>query len=279
VPTIQTYDVSGPLYIYGSGFVEGSMTASFAGGEQKDTATNVQPSPGADIYDWNGSDNGTMRLEGEPVHGFGPLTVTTAGGTSAPFALNELTQVFGNLRDVAFDPTTKSAWVSDLANPAKLHRIDLATGAELQSITLSDKDFGSGYMSIAGLQITPEAFTLNGASIPVGSLLVFNGQPNPDWVTALNPADGTVISSFNAPLWGDEAGLAIDPVTGNLWMGSYNAPDQSTLIEMTRTGTEVRRVNVASQGINDQEISGLAFDDTGKLLVSSTQGRIYRVTL
>jgi hypothetical protein len=60
-------------------------------------------------------------------------------------------------------------------------------------------------------------------------------------------------------------------------MGSYN--DGSTLVEFDRSGTEVQRINLASQGINDAEISGLSFDDTGKLLVSSTQGRVYRVTV
>ncbi len=325
VPTIQSYDVSNHLYIYGAGFVEGALTAKFAGGEQKDTATNVQPNPGADVYGRDGYDNGSVRLDGEPVHGFGPLTITTAGGTSAPFALNELTQGFGNLRDVAFDPTTKSAWVVNYpgGSPTALRRLDLATGTELQSIAFTVKDFGSTDLTIGGLQITDEAFTLNGANIPVGSLLVFNGQPNTDRVIALNPtdgtllgsltlkgnydttaglydassnhlfvldrsqnprkileidpADGTVLASFNSPLWGDEAGFAVDPVTGNLWMGSYN--DTSTLVEFSRTGTEVRRINLASQGINDAEISGLSFDDTGKLLVSSTQGRVYRVTV
>jgi DNA-binding beta-propeller fold protein YncE len=227
---------------------------------------------------------------------------------------------------VAFDPATKSAWVVNgpWSSTSALRRIDLATGAQLQSIALTTKEFGSTQITIGGLQITDEAFTLNGANIPVGSLLVFSGEAypqdrviavnpadgtvlgsltlkgnydttaglydaqsnslflldrsqNPRKVLEINPADGTVLSSFNAPLWGDEAGLAVDPVTGNLWMGSYN--DGSTLVEMTRTGTEVRRINLASQGIDNNEISGLAFDDAGMLLVSSTQGRVYRVTV
>ena len=100
---------------------------------------------------------------------------------------------------------------------------------------------------------------------------------NPRKNLEIDPADGTVLSSFNSPLWGDEAGFAVDPVTGNLWMGSYN--DSSTLVEFSRTGTEVRCINLALQGINDAEVSGLSFDDTGKLLVSSTQGRVYRVDI
>jgi hypothetical protein len=79
VPTIQSYDVSSHLYVYGTGFVEGALTASFAGGEQKDTSPVGNPGP--DIYSRNGIDNSVVRLNGEPVHGFGPMTITTAGGT------------------------------------------------------------------------------------------------------------------------------------------------------------------------------------------------------
>jgi hypothetical protein len=324
VPTVLGYNVESHLYITGTGFVEGALTAKFAGGEQKDTVPHGSGNP--DVYGRDGFDNGAVRLQGEPVHGIGPMTITTAGGTSAPFTLNELTQEYGNLRDVAFDPTTKSAWVVNgpWSTTSALRRIDLATGAQLQSIALTNADFGSTQITVGGLQITDEAFTLNGASIPVGSLLLFSGEAypqdrviavnptdgkvigsltlkgnydttaglydaqsnnlfvldrsqNPRKVLEINPADGTVLSSFNAPLWGDEAGFAVDPVTGNLWMGSYN--DGSTLVEMSRTGTEVRRINLASQGIDNNEISGLAFDDAGMLLVSSTQGRVYRVTV
>jgi len=45
------------------------------------------------------------------------------------------------------------------------------------------------------------------------------------------------------------------------------------------TCAEIRRVNLALQGVNNNEISGLAFDNTGKLLVASTQGVVYRVTV
>ena len=110
-----------------------------------------------------------------------------------------------------------------------------------------------------------------------GHLFLLDRSTNPRRILEIDPTNGAVLSNFNSPLWGDEAGLAIDPVTGNLWLGSYNNP--SVLIELTRTGTEVRQVNVGLQGIDNSEISGLAFDDTGKLLVSSTPGRVYRVTV
>ena len=109
--------------------------------------------------------------------------------------------------------------------------------------------------------------TLGNASVPAGSLLVFNGYANPDRVIAVNPASGAVIASLvlagnydltaacttrprarcssprttgratgcssidrgnrrakmaitvplNVAAW---SGLAIDPASGNLWLGS-----------------------------------------------------------
>jgi ligand-binding sensor domain-containing protein len=41
----------------------------------------------------------------------------------------------------------------------------------------------------------------------------------------------------------------------------------------------VRTLDVSGQGINQNEISGLSFDATGKLWVASTQGEIYKISL
>jgi len=43
--------------------------------------------------------------------------------------------------------------------------------------------------------------------------------------------------------------------------------------------SEVRRVQTASQGINQNEISGLSFAPDGSLWVSSTQGELYKVVV
>ncbi|MCG2595888.1 hypothetical protein LZ009_24190, partial [Ramlibacter sp. XY19] len=50
-----------------------------------------------------------------------------------------------------------------------------------------------------------------------------------------------------------------------------------TLVEVTRAGAEVRRVDLRSQGVNDNEVAGLAFAGDGSLLVASTHGVIYKV--
>ncbi|MBX9717205.1 MAG: pre-peptidase C-terminal domain-containing protein, partial [Burkholderiaceae bacterium] len=319
VPTLTSFDQQSGLYLYGSGFVEDGSTYSFAGATASDTGTNI------DVY-YGADQNGRAYLNTTalPLHGLGSVRVSTAGGTSAPLALNTVAvSVPGfSVSDIAIDPTTGAIWVTDDANPGHLLHIDPATGATLDSITMTDA-FGTPYVyNYAGLQVVPSAFTLNATSVPAGSLLVFNGYPSPDRVIAVNPATGAVIASLalagnydllggvydptsghlfitenngpgnrlleldpvtgalinaittpiNIQTW---SGIAIDPITHNLWIGSVNGGPQ--VIEIKRDGTEVRRVALASQGLDQNEISGLAFSPDGKLWLSSTQGVLYKV--
>ena len=68
----------------------------------------------------------------------------------------------------------------------------------------------------------------------------------------LNAATGAEIGRFAMPLNASSyAGLAIDPVPGNLWLGAYKS---SEIVEMTRAGVEVRRVDLASQGWAERDI-------------------------
>ncbi|MEJ0018376.1 MAG: hypothetical protein WDN25_17800 [Acetobacteraceae bacterium] len=87
----------------------------------------------------------------------------------------------------------------------------------------------------------------------------------------------TEVNSFELPFNSNSwVGLALDPASGNLWYGSDGSTE---IVELTKSGAEVRRVNLALQGVDQGEISGLAFDAAGNLLVSSTQGVVYRVDL
>ncbi len=86
---------------------------------------------------------------------------------------------------------------------------------------------------------------------------------------------GAEISSFNLPFDANYAGIAIDPTTGNLWYGSDRT---ANVIELTRTGTLLRTVDLASQGIVQGIVSGLTFDTAGNLFVASNNGVIYRTT-
>ena len=90
-----------------------------------------------------------------------------------------------------------------------------------------------------------------------GHLFVIDRRTSPNRLVEINPANGAEISSFALPFNAGDAGLAINPLTGNLWYGS----DQSTnVVELTRTGTVLRQVSLAAQGIDNNEIAGLAFD-------------------
>jgi hypothetical protein len=327
VPTLKGYDQQSRLVLFGSGFVEGAGTYHLAGNDVSDNAIdgNIDVYYNADFSLQNGS--AYLNTAALPRHGMGNVTVTTAGGTSAALSLNSVlpgtaSGPVGALGDVAVDPSNGGLWTSDGANPGHLLRIDAATGKVLQSITLTN-DAGSTYLfNNAGLQVLGAPMTLGSTSVPAGSLLVFNGNPSPDRVVAINPATGAVIASLaladNADLTAGlydpatnsifvteqngpgtrllrynvatgalvqavtlplnvsyQAGLAVDPVSGNLWVGGYYNGNQ--LIELRRDGTEVRRISLASQGVNDNEITGLAFAPDGKLMVASTQGVIYRV--
>jgi outer membrane protein assembly factor BamB len=324
VPTVQSLDVQDRSVLYGSGFVEGASSYSFAGTVVADT-----PAVGnaIDVY-YTASfsaQNGSAYLNRDalPVHGLGNVVVTTAGGSSAAFALNSVRlNVAGTyLGDVAVN-AAGNLWVGDYANPGKLLRIDANTGQALQTIELTAA-FGLPYSyNYLGLQVLPGAMTLGATSVAAGSLLVFNGYPNTDRVIAVNPANGAIIASLSLagnydltagvydassghlfitahnlaggnrlveldPASGAEiatvatplniqswAGLAIDPVSGNLWIGSTQGNE---IVEITRAGAEVRRINLVPQGINQNEISGLAFGPDGALWVASTQGQVFKV--
>jgi hypothetical protein len=325
VPTLTQFSENGNLVLAGSGYVEGGTTITLPGNTVVDTLVNagVDITYGAPNY----IENTFLTLDtgDAPRYGLGNTTVTTAGGTSAALSLNTLrvgsdTTPAGYLSDIAVDPATGATWVLDNANPDHLLRLNTATGAVLQTITLSAA-FGpqSTTQGYAGLQVVPTAFSLNGTNVPQGSLLLFNGWGNTNRVTALNPSTGAAIAlltlpggymtsglfdptsghlfvttndnklsefttagvlvnSFAVPVNVTSAtGLAIDPVTGNLWLGSYYGGSNVVLIN--RNGTEIRRVDLASQGVSGNVIAGLAFGADGQLRVSTTTGVVHVVSV
>jgi uncharacterized protein YjiK len=322
VPKLQRYDQQDRLVLFGSGFVEGASSYTISGSSVQDDAAQGNH---IDVY-YDGEQNGSAYLDRSalPNHGLGNVSVTTAGGTSAPLALNNLqvTVQGTSLGDVAIDPVSGAMWVSDYSNPGHLLRIDTGSGDVLQTLTLSNA-YGVPYTyNYAGLQILDQAVSLGGTSVAAGSLLVFNGYANPDRVLAINPSDGSLLASLvltgnhdltagvfdpqsghlfvsahngnqlleldaatgavlntiaapvNVQSW---AGLALDPRSGNLWVGSTGSANQ--VVEITRAGTEVRRIDLAGQGVNNNEISGLAFDADGNLFVASTQGVVYKIVV
>lgn len=133
------------------------------------------------------------------------------------------------------------------------------TGAVIATLTLAN------YEASAGLY-----------DPTTNHLFVLDRLTSPIKIVEIDPATGDVLGSFNAPINAGNAGMAIDPVTHNLWYGS----DQSnTIYEITTAGIAVRNLSLTTQGVDQNEIAGLAFDAAGKLWIASTQGRAYRVTI
>ena len=312
VPQVTSLDVTSATnwQLQGRGFVEGNDSVyAFAGGSATDTSTSGSPINVFNIGG-NASDNDAVNLV--PVRsGFGDLTVTTAGGTSQPFATNLLHPGLGGLHDMAYDPSTGEVIVT---NGSQFHRVDPATGTVAASLAMPD-----GNTNNIGLQILPVAMTLGTTVVAAGNLLVTDGDASTDKVFAVDPSDGTILATldlgvnvnpvagayhpgtghlfimddnpneiheidasdgmilntFATPFDINWGGMAVDPVTGNLWIGSSQV---STVAELQPDGTVVRQVSLSSQSVAG-EISGLAFDSGGNLLASSTRSVVYRLTL
>jgi outer membrane protein assembly factor BamB len=148
------------------------------------------------------------------------------------------------------------------ASTDRVIAVNPATGAVIASLALD-----------ANYELTAGVFDAASGHL----FITEQGSPG-NRIIELNAATGAQIAAFTVPFnvqnW---AGLAIDPVSGNLWLGSYT--NTWELVELTRAGVEVRRVDLRAQGVNDNEISGLAFAPDGSLLVASTHGVVYRVTV
>ena len=286
VPVVTSAHVDGTntLRIFGQGFQEGSasnaVSYNFAGGSVTDTVGNAGP----DVYNTvSGSDNTAVYLPSEPVHGFGTVTVTTAGGTSAPIALNEMETGDGYLRDVAMDPSNPGqVWIADNGSPAKLHLVNTATGVDIRSITLtsgggSTTDFGSTNF-FGGMQIVPvtpsgqTSLTLNGVAVPAGSILLFDGETNPDRVIAVDPSTGLIISTLILTKNYDMTAGLYDPFSGNLYVTDRTTNPTSIIAINPANGAEIAnsRFNLP---FNAGE-AGLALDpaNDGTFWYGSDQG-------
>jgi hypothetical protein len=164
--------------------------------------------------------------------------VTTAGGTSAALTLNVFNPGVSTRGDVAAN-ASGLVWVSDYNNPTKLDLVDPATGQVSSSITLSSA-FGTAYpFNLAGLQVLSSAMTLNGVSVPSGSLLVFNGEPWPDRVVAVNPSTGTVLASLSLANNYDLAAGTCDPVSGHLFVLDRRTSPSKVVEINPVTGAEI----------------------------------------
>jgi hypothetical protein len=109
-----------------------------------------------------------------------------------------------------------------------------------------------------------------------GNLILLDGDHD-DFIR-LRADTGAVLQTHHLPISidSDTGGLALDPETANLWVGSRAGSDIAEV--GGATGAVLRRVGLAPQGISS-EISGLAFDAAGNLVASSIYGVVVRLKL
>jgi len=123
----------------------------------------------------------------------------------------------------------------------------------------------------------PTNYNFTAGVFDVTSGHLFALSHNYNQLIELNPTNGVEIAKVNLPIniqtW---AGMAIDPSTGDFWIGGANGGSQLVLIN--RAGVEQRRVDISRQ-FSSGNISGLAFAADGSLRVASTSGSIFSISL
>ncbi|WP_372898265.1 hypothetical protein, partial [Stieleria sp.] len=246
-----------------------------------------------------------------PPHGFGELIVTTAGGSSVPIAMGFAFPAVGTIYDVALDTVSGDLFV---ATSSQILRVDAVSGQTLAAFNLpGGNSTNTGLqvlptaMTLGGVGVSAGSLLVTNGSVsfdklyavdpttgvilatldlgqnidPVagvydptsGSLFLLDRNANLLW--QIDPSTGAVQNSFALAIDVFHGGLALDPVSGNLWIGTSQS---TTVSEYTLTGSLVRTVDLAAQGLGN-ELTGLVFDLAGQLLAASTLGVVYRFDL
>jgi hypothetical protein len=244
VPTLASATESSQLALQGSGFVEGNSTYSFGGRVVVDSSITA----GVNVVQGVGGPNTLATIDAATLalHGFGAAVVQTAGGSSAPLAVNTLrpangTQAVGALRDIAIDAASGSLWVSDASVTGRLLRVDANNGSVLQTITLP-VEAGSP-SNHSAVQVLQQAISLDNKAVPAGSLLVFNGASAPDRVVAINPATGAAVASIAIANYDLTAGF-FDAASGELWVVDTRGAGNRIARINPNTGVELGAINL-----------------------------------
>jgi hypothetical protein len=307
-PTVQvvprtlsaSIDTTGRVRINGFGYEEGPASSYSVG-----SVTLLDPDLGGgtvDVAYYRETDNDTVFAY-MPPHGYGPLTIRTSGGSNI-VDINWLKpNVKWTLYDVASDGT--NLWVLDSGKLMKVSVLDSSTLVSYASVP---------YLNNGGLQILPTSLSLGGVTLPAGSLLVtrsdgdvfgvssstgellaaLNVTPyvwavggvyapstgrlylldnNSNEVVVINPETGAELGRWLTPYDIGHGSLALDPSGNSLWI----ATDQSSqIVQVSFSGVELNRFNAGLQNVTGG-ITGIDFDSSGKLLVSTYWNVVYRV--
>jgi hypothetical protein len=190
------------------------------------------------------------------------ITLTDAGFGSSYTGSGEGLQVVGS----AFTLGAVSVPAGSLLlfhaspNPDRVIAVNPVTGNVISSLvlTLNYDTTGGAYDAVSG------------------HLFLLDRRANPTRVAEVNAATGALIAGFNLPFNAGEAGLAINPTTGNIW---YASDQSGNVLELSKTGTVLQTINLGLQNVPANNVSGLAFDPAGKLLVATETGNVFKVTV
>jgi outer membrane protein assembly factor BamB len=153
-----------------------------------------------------------------------------------------------------------------------LLRVDTASGAVVQTITLTAGVFGSANLgTLAGLQVLGAPMSLAGVTVAAGSLLVFNGTATNDRVVAIDPATGALIASLSLAVNADLTGGVFDPASGHLFVTSNSLTGGNHLVEFDASSGA--QVAVIAAPFSVQTGAGLAISPlSGHLWLGSVGG-------
>ena len=140
----------------------------------------------------------------------------------------------------------------------------------------------SGAM-IAGISLASSNGIAGGVyDAATGHVFIAENNGPGNRIIELSAATGEQLAVISAPfnMW-TWAGLAIDPVSGHLWLGSANGGPQLVEYRIDGLGAfvELRRIDTRAQRLDGNEITGLSFSPDGTLYISSTLGEIYRLAV
>ncbi|MEY2843574.1 MAG: hypothetical protein RI920_1611, partial [Pseudomonadota bacterium] len=285
VDVSYVYDAARGVYIYNgaaaidratlASFGAGSVTVTTAGGTSSALNLNLTriAAEGTALGDvavdaagklWvNDSANPGHLLKVDPLTGatLQTLTLSADFGTTYMSTWSGL-QVLGAAMSLGGTavPAGSLLVVNGAPNPDRVVAVDPSSGAVIASLNLAN-----------GLDVV-------GGMFDPASGHLFALAYNTNQMVELDAATGAILGTYALPFSSaGAAGLVVDPSSGNLWFGSTASGSQIVLI--SKTGVEIHRVDLASQGVTQQEISGLAFGPDGALRVASTQGVVYTVSL
>ncbi len=315
VPTLQVVprligaqvDGVNLLRINGYGFEEGSGS-SYQIGQAVYTDQQFDDNS-IEVTNFRDTDNDTV-LAGFPNYGFGELTVRTSGGSTSIPANWLQPQASGTLYDVAFG--NGSLWVID---SGILRNVDLQDGSTLASYSSVEGLFDGGLqvlhtpMNLSGAVVPSGSLLVTRSDGDVFAVSSFDGQvleqlDTEPFLTAvggvfapstgmlyildslsreivvIDPVDGKETSRWSVPVPVLLGSVALDPSGNSIWIASSRT---TQVIQMSLTGLEIRRVETAlfpaSSFKSNEGITGIDFDASGNLLLSTKSNVVHRIDI